>query len=138
MPDAPPDNAPHLYEAERRRKRDELVAMGENPYGERVRDVEPLENVRAAFRVGMDHGQDDAIRFTVAGRVVLKRDMGKLSFLTLRDDTGDLQVALQKNALTDGNGRSATASTSATRSSSAARSAPPRPASRPFGRKPCR
>ena len=102
MPDAPPDNAPHLYEAERRRKRDELVAMGENPYGERVRDVEPLENVRAAFRVGMDHGQDDAIRFTVAGRVVLKRDMGKLSFLTLRDDTGDLQVALQKNALTDG------------------------------------
>ena len=101
MPDAPENNAPHLYEAERRRKRDELVALGEKPYGGRVRDVEPLENVRAAFRVGMDHGQDDAIRFTVAGRVVLKRDMGKLSFLTLRDDTGDLQVALQKNALTD-------------------------------------
>ena len=76
--------------------------MGENPYGRRVRDVEPLAKVRAAFRVGMDHGQDDAIRFTVAGRVVLKRDMGKLSFLTLRDDTGDLQIALQKNALTDG------------------------------------
>ena len=102
MPDAPPSNVPNDYEAERRRKRDELVALGEKPYGGRVRDVEPLENVRGAFQVGMDHATDDAIRFTVAGRVVLKRDMGKLSFLTLRDDTGDLQVALQKNALTDG------------------------------------
>ena len=102
MPDAPETNAPNDYQAERRRKRDELVAMGENPYGGRVRDVEPLANVRDAFQVGMDHATDDAIRFTVAGRVVLKRDMGKLSFLTLRDDTGDLQVALQKNALTDG------------------------------------
>ena len=89
------------YVAERRRKRDELAAMGEHPYGRRVRDVEALADVRAAHRVGMDHGQDDAIRFTVAGRVVLKRDMGKLSFLSLRDDTGDLQVALQKNALTE-------------------------------------
>ena len=101
MPDAPETNAPNDYQAERCRKRDELVAMGENPYGGRVRDVEPLANVRDAFQVGMDHATDDAIRFTVAGRVVLKRDMGKLSFLTLRDDTGDLQVALQKNALTD-------------------------------------
>ena len=34
-----------------------------------------------------------------AGRVMLKRDMGKLSFLTLRDETGDLQVALDKKRL---------------------------------------
>src|SRR5580658_4622223 len=34
-----------------------------------------------------------------AGRIVLKRDMGKLSFLSLRDESGDLQVALDKKRL---------------------------------------
>jgi lysyl-tRNA synthetase class 2 len=36
-----------------------------------------------------------------AGRVVLKRDMGKLSFLTLRDETADLQVGLDKKRLSE-------------------------------------
>ena len=31
---------------------------------------------------------------TIAGRVVLKRDMGKLVFATLRDRDGDLQLVL--------------------------------------------
>ena len=35
-------------------------------------------------------------RRTVAGRVVLKRDMGKLCFLVLRDRTGDLQLVLNQ------------------------------------------
>ena len=35
---------------------------------------------------------DDVV--TVAGRVVLKRDMGKLVFATLRDRDGDLQLVL--------------------------------------------
>ena len=37
-----------------------------------------------------DHRTDD-VR-TVAGRVMLKRDMGKLVFATIRDRDGDLQV----------------------------------------------
>ncbi len=36
---------------------------------------------------------------TVAGRVVLKRDMGKLVFATLRDRDGDVQIVLQGNEL---------------------------------------
>jgi lysyl-tRNA synthetase class 2 len=39
---------------------------------------------------------------TVAGRVVLKRDMGKLVFATLRDRDGDLQVVFSRAALDDG------------------------------------
>ena len=101
MPDASAQQSPNEYEAERRRKREELRQLGHDPYGGRVRDLIPLADAKAAHQAGMDHATDDAIRFVVAGRVVLKRDMGKLSFLTLRDDTGDLQVALQKNALTD-------------------------------------
>jgi lysyl-tRNA synthetase class 2 len=36
-----------------------------------------------------------------AGRIILKRDMGKLSFITLRDATGDLQVGLNKQKLSE-------------------------------------
>jgi len=35
-------------------------------------------------------------RRTVAGRIVLKRDMGKLAFLVLRDRTGDLQLVVNE------------------------------------------
>ena len=38
---------------------------------------------------------------TVAGRVVLKRDMGKLVFATLRDRDGDLQLVVNKANLSD-------------------------------------
>ena len=44
-------------------------------------------------------GHDGGPVVKAAGRVVLKRDMGKLSFLTLRDESGDLQVALDKKRL---------------------------------------
>ena len=38
-------------------------------------------------------------RYTVAGRVVLKRDMGKLKFITLRDRDGDLQIVCNRSGL---------------------------------------
>jgi lysyl-tRNA synthetase class II len=33
---------------------------------------------------------------TVIGRVILRRVMGKMSFITLRDETGDIQCAIQR------------------------------------------
>jgi lysyl-tRNA synthetase class II len=49
--------------------------------------------VRAAHPdLAADTQTDDVV--TVAGRVVLKRDMGKLVFATLRDPDGDLQVVV--------------------------------------------
>ena len=40
-------------------------------------------------------------RVAVAGRVVLKRDMGKLKFLTLRDGSGDIQLVCNQEELDD-------------------------------------
>jgi lysyl-tRNA synthetase, class II len=40
---------------------------------------------------------DDAV--TIAGRVVLKRDIGRLKFLVLRDRSGDLQVVASRSRL---------------------------------------
>ncbi|MFN8015030.1 MAG: lysine--tRNA ligase [Acidimicrobiia bacterium] len=38
---------------------------------------------------------------SVAGRIVLKRDMGKLSFATLRDSSGSIQLFVSKNEMGD-------------------------------------
>src|SRR5665213_1704906 len=83
-----------LYEQERRSKVEKLRALGIDPYGKRIENLQSLSDIKALYRTEMGHeGGPDVVG---AGRVTLKRDMGKLSFLTLRDETGDLQVALDK------------------------------------------
>ena len=86
-------------EGERRAKLDKLRALGVDPYGGRVDGTRPLAELKGLFRP--EHGQDGGPPVRAAGRVVLKRDMGKLSFLTLRDASGDLQIALDKRRLSD-------------------------------------
>jgi lysyl-tRNA synthetase class 2 len=87
------------YEQERRQKAQKLRELGVDPYGQRTEGIQPLAEVKALYQPPMGHDGGPAVR--VAGRVVLKRDMGKLSFLTLRDESGDLQVALDRKRLND-------------------------------------
>ena len=82
--------------------------MGVDPYGGRVAGILPLAETKAAYKTEMGHDGGPAV--TVAGRIVLKRDMGKLSFITLRDESGDLQVGLDKNASPNAIGKSAISS----------------------------
>ena len=56
-----------------------------------VSDATPIGEVRAAFD-GLEPGVTGDDGRTVAGRVVQKRDMGKLQFIVIRDRTGDLQL----------------------------------------------
>src|SRR4051812_1055396 len=85
------------YEAERREKLKRLRALGVDPFGQRTEGIRPLAEVKASYKPEMGHDAGPVVK--VAGRIMLKRDMGKLSFLTLRDETGDLQVALDKKRL---------------------------------------
>ena len=45
------------------------------------------------------HGAVDGTAMSIAGRIVLLRDMGKLTFVTLQDQTGRLQIALREEHL---------------------------------------
>jgi lysyl-tRNA synthetase, class II len=85
------------YERERREKREKLRAIGVDSYGQRTAGIEPLATIKARYTQEMGHDQGPVVK--AAGRVMLKRDMGKLSFMTLRDESGDLQVALDKKRL---------------------------------------
>ncbi|MGZ8572127.1 MAG: lysine--tRNA ligase, partial [Actinomycetota bacterium] len=54
--------------------------------------------IRASHRdLAPDSRTDE--RVTVAGRVVLRRDMGKLVFMTLRDRDGDLQLVFERGSM---------------------------------------
>src|SRR5437763_14897511 len=89
----------NLYEQERRSKRDKLREMGVDPYGGFVTGVRALAQIKAEYKPEMGHDGGPVIRG--AGRSMLKRDMGKLSFMTLRDESGELQVALDKKRLSE-------------------------------------
>jgi lysyl-tRNA synthetase class 2 len=83
-----------IYERDRRDKLQKLRELGIDPYGARTPDVKPLAAVRALH--SPDFGQDGGPEVTVAGRVMFRKSFGKLTFMTLRDETGDLQVAADK------------------------------------------
>ncbi|HUB25778.1 MAG TPA: lysine--tRNA ligase [Tepidisphaeraceae bacterium] len=89
----------NLYEQERRGKLKSLRDLGVDPYGGRVENVQPLGMIKSLYKAEMGH--DGGPEVVGAGRIMLKRDMGGLSFLSLRDDSGDLQVALSKKRLSD-------------------------------------
>jgi lysyl-tRNA synthetase class 2 len=77
----------------RRDKLDRLRAEGVDPYPPSVRRTTTHAAQRAAHRdLAADTATGEVV--SVAGRVVLRRDGGKLCFATLRDGSGDLQVML--------------------------------------------
>ena len=85
------------YEQERRDKLQRLRDLGVDPYGQRTANVRPLAEAKALYHSEMGH--DGGPEVTVAGRVMFAKRFGKLAFMTLRDETGDLQVALDKKRL---------------------------------------
>lgn len=89
----------NLYELERRQKVLKLRELGVDPYGQRTEGILPLSDIRAQHKT--DFGQDGGPVVAAAGRVMFCKRFGKLSFLTLRDETGDLQVALDKKRLSE-------------------------------------
>ena len=87
-----------------RARRASLERLGDRAFAITLRDaigVEepvPTTDLRERYRdLPPDHREEE--RVTVAGRVVLKRDMGKLKFLTLRDGSGDIQLVCNQAEL---------------------------------------
>ena len=77
----------------RREKLDRLQERGVDPYPVAVRRTATLGEVRERFPdLEADATTGEVV--AVAGRIVLKRDSGKICFATLRDGSADLQVML--------------------------------------------
>jgi len=85
----------------RLQKVSELRAAGQEPYGyrfDRTHTAAELQATHAALEPGQEvEGVDEA----VAGRVMARRVMGKLAFLSLQDESGSIQLYCEKSRLGD-------------------------------------
>ncbi|MBL7219664.1 MAG: lysine--tRNA ligase [Phycisphaerae bacterium] len=81
-------------QADRQAKLEKIRALGIDPYGGRYDTAEAADSVLARF---VDDTEDQTA--DIAGRIILFRDMGKLIFAHIRDQSGQMQIALSKKAL---------------------------------------
>ncbi|MBE6153226.1 MAG: lysine--tRNA ligase [Firmicutes bacterium] len=70
-----------------RREKIEKISEVCNPYPERFEITHEIKDAK-----NLDDGTSNV---SVAGRIVLMRKMGKLSFLTIRDVEGDIQISIK-------------------------------------------
>ena len=84
---------PNKLVAARLQKRDKLISAGVDPYPAAA--YAPTHSVSEICRNGDALGRSTA-HVKVAGRIVARREMGKLIFVDLNDDGAELQVMIRR------------------------------------------
>ncbi|MGN7611374.1 lysine--tRNA ligase [Magnetococcales bacterium HHB-1] len=74
-----------------------LRTHGVNPYPNNFRPDTSLPQIQKAYAEERDSDTLQAVAVKVAGRVILLRNFGKLTFAQLRDQEGQLQIAVQRD-----------------------------------------
>ncbi len=89
--------------AERRERAERQRAMGLDPYPPRTSRTHTLAETRALF-VESEAGGDStpSERVTIAGRAHAIRNMGRIAFIDIEDDSDALQILISRRALGDG------------------------------------
>jgi lysyl-tRNA synthetase, class II len=87
-------------ESDRRQKLDRLREQGVEPFPHAFEGRAEIAKVRAEHE-GLDPGEETEDRHRVAGRITARREMGKASFIDLRDGTGKLQLQARVDELGD-------------------------------------
>jgi lysyl-tRNA synthetase class 2 len=77
-----------------------LAALGQGPYGVRFQPSHRTTELQAAH-ADLPNGEELDLAVAVAGRVMTRRVMGKLAFFTLADETGPIQLYIEKATLAD-------------------------------------
>jgi len=97
------DDAPSLNRvmADRRAKLDALIDAGVDPFPVGVPRPTATAAALAAEHADLGPEASTGEAVTVGGRLVGLRSFGKLRFAVLRDATGDIQLFVQKNALSE-------------------------------------
>ncbi|MBQ3329510.1 MAG: lysine--tRNA ligase [Eggerthellaceae bacterium] len=82
----------------RKAKRAAMIEAGENPYGHAFDYSHHAADIEASY-TQLEDGEstEDAVR--MCGRIMAKRVQGKVSFFTMRDATGEIQLFCRINVL---------------------------------------
>lgn len=71
------------------------------PYGRANKDVYPISHARAEFEIAENAKSETPVTTLVQGRIILLRDNGGLIWLKIRDDSGEIQIAISKKDVTN-------------------------------------
>ena len=75
-----------------------LETLGQGPYGLNFRPTDSAAVLQEKYEE-LPNGQEKKDEVSIAGRVTSRRVMGKLAFFTLADETGTVQLFLEKSTL---------------------------------------
>ena len=82
----------------RREKADKLRDLGLDPYGTRFERTAFASDIKEKYQdIPHDEFANISDTYTVAGRIMFIRKMGKASFFTIQDKTGNIQIYISIN-----------------------------------------
>jgi hypothetical protein len=95
-----------MSESELRQARlNKVAAMreaGVEPFEYAYKPTHTATELQAEYKGRLEGGEEDeSADVAVAGRIMVRRVFGKLAFFTLQDETGTIQLHLEKNRLGD-------------------------------------
>ncbi|MCC5639653.1 lysine--tRNA ligase [Nostoc sp. CHAB 5844] len=84
--------------AARLEKVDQIKQLGANPYAYRWESTHHAAQLQEEF-ADLANGEEVDLEVAIAGRIMARRVFGKLAFFTLQDETGNIQLYLEKNRI---------------------------------------
>jgi lysyl-tRNA synthetase, class II len=84
--------------ATRIEKLDQLRSIGMNPFAYQWKSTHSMADLQAKY-VDLPNGEENEVDVAVAGRIMTRRVFGKLAFFTLQDETGTIQLYLDKKRI---------------------------------------
>jgi len=84
--------------ATRLEKVEQLKQMGFNPYGYRWESTHHAAQLQEKF-ADLPSGEEVDLEVAIAGRILFRRELGKLAFFILQDETGTIQLYLEKKRI---------------------------------------
>lgn len=94
------NSSPRLRE-DRIKKLNSLKEKGVNPYPYSFKVTSSLKDLRRKYDDKLEAHEETNDKYSVAGRIVLHRDMGGLQFITIQDEDDRLQLSFVKKDLGD-------------------------------------
>ncbi|WP_404787300.1 lysine--tRNA ligase [Altericista sp. CCNU0014] len=81
--------------AARLEKVGQIKALGLNPYAYHWESTHSTQALQEKFK-DLPNGEEVDVEVAIAGRILARRVFGKLAFFTLQDETGSIQLYLEK------------------------------------------
>ncbi|NEQ21242.1 MAG: lysine--tRNA ligase [Microcoleus sp. SIO2G3] len=87
--------------AKRLEKVEQLKALGQNPYAYHWESTHHAAELQEKFADLSDGEEAAEFEVAIAGRILARRVFGKLAFFALQDETGTIQLYLDKKRITE-------------------------------------